>query len=345
MFQSRVLALPVVLLVAACAAPSGSDGASDAGADIAGSGGSGASPSGSSTGSASTGSGGSGAATANGTGATQGAGAAASTGGTTGEPTIQVAARGTKYCDDTTLWLGEMRAMTNEWTDPAADTCVWLNEDGTFGWNWTRGATGMAPNPTYPNYPEIEFGINPWAKVGDQSSTTLLPKKIKEITSASMTLDVNTVISGGNNSQGWNLAFEMWFTDADPTKGPAKVKGELMVFLANAPGYWPTEAKTNVIVSSNGKDYKLFESADDWGDWGYYRQYRLNTQDGAFNGKLDILPFLKRYVEQEGGNGEYFVTRFEIGDETFQNSGGTTTFKSLAFEVNGETRQALTTQP
>lgn len=235
--------------------------------------------------------------------------------------------------------------FTNEWTDMEADTCVWLKEDGTFGWNWTRGATGMAPTPTYPNYPEVEFGINPWANGSGTSSTTLLPKKIKDITSASMTLDVNTAITGGNSSTGWNLAFELWFTDADPTAGPAAVKGELMVFLANAPNYYPTPAKTDIVVQSAGKNYKLFESADDWGDWGYYRQYRLDTQDGAFNGELDIMPFLQRYLNEEGGNGEYYVTRFEIGNEVFQNSGGTTTFKSLSFEVNGETRHALTEAP
>lgn len=249
--------------------------------------------------------------------------------------------RGTSHCDATPIHLGEVRLLTNEWTDPEADTCIFLDQQGQFGWTWTRGATGMGENPNYPNYPEAEFGINPWNASGlDTSSTDVLPLQLKDFTSASMTLDVFTDV-GGNNS-GWNLAFEMWLSDTDPTLGPANPKGEIMVFLSNEPNYYPASPETGEVLNDGERDYKLYVSSDSWGTWGYYRQYRLDTHDGKFNGKLNIHAFLKHYLENEGWDGNLWVTRFEIGNEVYQNSGGTTTFENLSFEVNGQTRAALT---
>jgi hypothetical protein len=56
-----------------------------------------------------------------------------------------------------------------------------------------------------------------------------------------------------------------------------------------------------------------------------------------FNGKLDIAAFLQ--AVNPAGN--LYVTRFELGDETYQSSQGTTTITSLSFEVNGTTETAL----
>jgi hypothetical protein len=234
-----------------------------------------------------------------------------------------------------------MHLLTNEWTDPAADTCVFLNMDGSFGWKWTRGATGTGANPNYPNYPELELGINPWNSKGiDQSTTTLLPLQLKDIHSASMTVDVSTDV-GGNN-KGWNLAFELWLADKNPVLGPASPKGEIMVFLSNAPDYYPPTPDTQDTLNDGAHDYKLYVSSDNWGTWGYYRQYRLDTHDGKYSGKLDIGAFLRHYLNDEHWDGNLWVTRFELGNEVYQNSGGTTTFKSITFEVNGQTRDAKT---
>jgi hypothetical protein len=253
----------------------------------------------------------------------------------------QVSPRGSMFCDETPLWLGEMRGLTNEWTDPEQMTCLFLDEQGRFGWNWSRGSTGAGDNPTYPNYPEIEFGINPWNEEGDDvSTTTLLPLQLKDIDSASMTLLVNTTT---NNNSGWNLAFELWLADGDPTQGPTNATGEVMIFLGNEPNYYP-QTPVGGQLNDGHNTYTLYESADDWGSWGIYRQWRIGDTDGVvdFNGTINIGAFLQHHLETEGWNPDFWVTRFEIGTETFQNSGGTTTFTNLSFEVNGQTRHALT---
>jgi hypothetical protein len=350
------LALAAALVLGACtpqAAPApetmsgaGSGGISSGSAAGGNAGVGGSSATGGSSGAASGGAGGasSAAAGASGSGGASGGsvfgGGAAGMGGSMPLGPI-VDPRGTELCDETPLQLGEVRLLTNEWTDPEADTCIFLDQLGQFGWHWTRGATGSGDNPTYPNYPEAEFGINPWNTDSiDTSTTDLLPLQLKDFTSASMTLEVFTDV-GANNS-GWNLAFELWLSDADPTLGPTSPKGEIMVFLSNEPNYYPSSPETPQVLNDGEHEYDLYVSSDNWGTWGYYRQYRLGTHDGKFNGKLNIYAFLQHYLQSEGWDGNLWVTRFEIGNEVFQNSGGTTTFKNLSFEVNGQTRQALT---
>jgi hypothetical protein len=249
--------------------------------------------------------------------------------------------RGTKFCEEESLNLGPIRLLTNEWTDPEADTCVFLDSDGTFGIEWTRGSTGAAPNPEYPNYPEAEYGINPWNEEGiDTSTTEYLPLQLKDFTSAKMQIDVTTTTTVNS---GWNLAFELWLSDTDPTLGPANPKGEIMIFLGNHPSYWPTDP-TDTTFNDGNNEYTLYESSDNWGDWGIYRQWRLGDTDGQvdFNGTLDIYAFLKHHMDNEGWDQNLWVTRFEIGNETFQNSGGATRFRKLCFEVNGATECAQT---
>jgi hypothetical protein len=62
-----------------------------------------------------------------------------------------------------------------------------------------------------------------------------------------------------------------------------------------------------------------------------------NPDNLTFNGKLDIYAFLQ--AVKPAGN--LYVTRFELGDETYQGSQGTTTISSVSFEVNGTTEAAL----
>lgn len=315
----------------------GSAASAGGGAGTSSAGASGAGTAGAAAGSGSSGLGG---ALATG-GTSAGSGGANIAGNAGAAPDPFVHPRGTTHCDEAPLNLGEMHLLTNEWTDPLADTCVFLDMAGRFGWKWTRGATGAGDNPTYPNYPELEFGINPWNSKGiDKSTTTLLPLQLKDITSASMTVDVHTDV-GGNN-KGWNLAFELWLSDKDPRLGPASPKGEIMVFLSNAPDYYPTAPETQETLNDGIHTYKLYVSSDNWGSWGYYRQYRLDTHDGKYNGKLDIGAFLEHYVNDEHWDGDLWVTRFELGNEVYQNSAGTTTFKSVSFEVNGQTRESKT---
>ena len=252
--------------------------------------------------------------------------------------------RGTRYCDKEVLHLGEIRMEANEWSDTNQTTCIFLDKDGSFGIEWKRGETGTkkADGSSVPNYPKAEFGAAPWSsdEAPAKSSTALLPIQLKDLESAGMTLDVTTVTV---TNHGWNLAFELWLSDEDPTQGKARPRAELMIFLGNQPRYWPWEPKGGTFNDGNNT-YTLYESSDEWHEWGYYRQWRLGDTDGTveFKGKVDIGAFLKHHMEADGWDGNLWLTRFEIGNETYQNSGGTTRFRELTFEINGRSRTALT---
>ena len=116
-----------------------------------------------------------------------------------------------------------------------------------------------------------------------------------------------------------------------------------MIFLGNKPKYWPWEPKGGEFHDGHNT-YTLYETSDEWQNWGLYRQWRLGDEDGVaeFMGTVDIYAFLKYHMDEEGWHENLWVTRFEIGNETYQNSGGTTRFRELTFEVNGETRSAAT---
>ncbi|HVY32737.1 MAG TPA: hypothetical protein VHB79_39650 [Polyangiaceae bacterium] len=275
-------------------------------------------------------------------------GAAAGAGGTM--PSGPLVDMPGESCAGMAIHLGEMQIFPNEWNDPRAETCVYLNADGTFGWHWVNGdfsvpvgpdMPGLMVNKDWPNYPELEFGINPWNKQGlDRSTTTLLPKKLGEVNEASMTVDVATEVSGGK----WNLAFELWLADNNPETHPgSKAVAEVMVFFGNEEGYYPSEPKTNEKLNDGEHEYVLYESRDDWGDTKdqKYRQYRLSNGGKAYSGKLNIGKFLQHYVEQ-GFSKDAWLTRFELGNEVYTGAQGKTVVKSVSFSVNGETRQAKT---
>ena len=171
----------------------------------------------------------------------------------------QVSERGTRYFGKEVLHLGEIFLETNEWSDTNQTTCIFLDEDGTFGIEWERGDTG---EQYIPNYPKAEIGAAPWNTEGSlmSSSSAILPIQLKDLKSASMTLDVTTTTVTNN---GWNLAFELWLSDEDPTKGKASPKGEVMIFLGNKPKYWPWEPKGGEFHDGHNT-YTLYETSDEW---------------------------------------------------------------------------------
>jgi hypothetical protein len=247
------------------------------------------------------------------------------------------------------LPLGCMHLLSNRWSDPMAAETLFLNADSSFGWSWQRGNTGpMYSWGSPPNYPELEFGVNPWGLAPAISTTDLLPMQLKNMHSASMTINVDANIM--QPGSGWDLAYEMWLTPNDPTQGTTNPEYEIMVFFGNWPSYFPTTPTCDSLVNnvacgtqveSGGNSYTLFYSSTQWsGPPAYnYMQFRdsANGGTGTFNGTLDIYPFLQLV----NPSGDLWVTRFELGTEAYVNSQGTTTITNVSFEVNGTTESAL----
>lgn len=263
------------------------------------------------------------------------------------------------------LRIGDIRILNNNWgsEDLGCNTpmSVFVRQDSSFGWTFDRPSCGGQGSK--PDFPQIEFGIHPFG-IGNSlvtspefSSTTLLPKKLSEIQSASVTVENLNISLEAEES--WNITFEFWISDVDPTQPTPQGRAhsafaELMTFWGWQPGRWPKDGPGQNgafeggsvsgpdQVGSGGRNYTLWVQRDNWADgWRYY-QFRDNSgPQKNFSGKLDVKPFIDYLLSRPGFNGDMWVTRLEVGSEIDDNTRGTVTMTGITFEVNGEARSQV----
>jgi hypothetical protein len=266
------------------------------------------------------------------------------------------------------LKLGEIRILNNNWgsedlgcTAPKSTMSVFVNQDQSFGWNFNRGDCAGAMDSSHPDFPQLEFGIHPFG-IGNAlvtspefSSTTLLPLQIKDIMTASVTLD-NFNIALQNQSS-WNIAMEFWLSERNPVTDPNPgVYAELMTWWGWDQGRWPcninggTGVSYGDKVSAGSMEYTLCHQSDNWADgWRYYQFRAGDGSDGNiknnFSGKVDVKAMLEYLVTKRGYSRDLWVSRVEVGSEIDDNTSGTVSMKSVIFEVNGMNRSQVIGTP
>jgi hypothetical protein len=242
------------------------------------------------------------------------------------------------------LNLGEMRIINNKWGSDelgcnGTQMSVFVNQDKSVGWNFNRPTCGGAA--AKPDYPEIEFGIHPFgassslATSPSYSTTMVLPKQIKDITSASITFD-NFAINLQSPTS-WNLNFELWLSQENPvTSANPGVYAEVMVFWGwEATRFVNWKCTESGSLSSGGKNYNLCHHDDNWanGQWRYWQWSVENGPQQNFTGTLDVKPFLE-FLKGKGYSDTLWVTRMEIGTEIDDNTSGSVSLKNVTFDVN-----------
>ncbi|MEI9937611.1 MAG: hypothetical protein WDO69_10370 [Pseudomonadota bacterium] len=262
------------------------------------------------------------------------------------------------------LRMGEIRLINNNWGAKKlgcnATESVFINADKSFGWNFNRGACGGSNQD--PDFPEVEFGIHPFglgssdATSPNFSTTTLLPLQIKDITSASVTIDGLSI--NLQNASSWDLTFEFWLSQQNPaiTKDNAGVYSELMTFWGWQDGRYPEKPNgTGPIgtgagdqVKAGDKTYKLEVQDDNWAG-GKWRYFQFRTTDGplkSFSGTVDVKAMIDYLVTKRmpGYSKDLWVARLEVGSEIDDNTSGTVTMKKITFEVNKQTRTPVFSQ-
>lgn len=263
------------------------------------------------------------------------------------------------------LRMGEIRLINNNWGAAAlgctAPMNVFINTDKSFGWNFDRGDCDKAGANSSPDFPQLEFGIHPFglgssdATSPNFSSTTLLPKQVKDITSASVTLEGLTINLSKESS--WDLTFEFWLSVDNPatTQGNAHVYSELMTFWGWQNNRWPITGGDGSGPICNGtcstipagtKTYNLVVQRDDWAN-GKWRYFQFRSSDGSkksFDGKVDVKPLIDYLMTRPGYTKDMWVARLEVGSEIDDETKGTVTMKNVTFEVNGEKRSPVFSQ-
>jgi hypothetical protein len=259
---------------------------------------------------------------------------------------------------------GEIRLLNNNWGSAAlgcsnSKFSVFYNQDKSFGWTFERHGDCDGGGQK-PDFPQIEFGIHPFG-IGNHlvtspefSSTTLLPLQIKDIQSASVSIDNLNITLDPAMDDKWNITFEFWLSQVDPrtqSAGQHLAYAELMTFWGWEQDRWPSGGPgmngsceggsgCGDTVSTGGKAYTLWVQRDNWADGWRYFQFRQNGASSKnFSGNIDVKPLIN-YLLGRGYSKELWVTRLEVGSEIDINTKGTVTLDNITFEVNGETRSA-----
>src|SRR6056297_1051696 len=79
--------------------------------------------------------------------------------------------------------------IDNQWGNPDASQCVWINEDGTYGWDFDASNTGSGIN-----YPEVFIGTRPW---GSDTGVSEFPIRRRDISEFVLDVHVESSISDG----------------------------------------------------------------------------------------------------------------------------------------------------
>jgi hypothetical protein len=258
------------------------------------------------------------------------------------------------------LRLGEIRILNNNWGSQELNCntpmSVFVNQNSNFGWNFNRGDCDTANSKSKPDFPQIEFGIHPFG-IGHNlvtspefSSTTLLPIQLKDVASASVS--VQNLTATFQRESSWNITFEFWISQRHPVTDPNPgVYAELMTFWGWENGRWPsppdgsgpTGTGAGDQVPSGGKTYTLWVQDDQWAN-GQWRYFQFRADDGpqkAFNGTLNVKPFIDYLVNTRKYSPEFWITRLEIGSEIDDDTQGTVQMSGITFEVNGQSRSAV----
>lgn len=262
------------------------------------------------------------------------------------------------------LKMGEMRLINNNWGSVAwnctdkSPSSVYINSDKSFGWSFDRPDCDTGNTNQKPDFPEIEFGIHPFGLGSSEatspnfSSTTLLPKQVKDITSATVTIDGLNITLSSEGS--WDLTFELWLSTKDPatTQGNAGVHSELMTFWGWQNKRWPLTGENGAgpqcdIGCTNGlsagtKSYDLIVQKNSWGSgWKYFQFRGTDGSQKSFNGNVDVKKLLDYLVQKGGATQDMYLTRLEVGSEIDDLTKGSVSMKNITFEINGEKRSPV----
>jgi hypothetical protein len=290
-----------------------------------------------------------------------------STGGSTGPRKDEGGVALAKPGDSATasrayLNLGDIRLINNRWGADAlncgdqAKYKIYVNSDGSAGYDFDRPTCDHNPTAqqkAHPDYPEFEFGVAPFGKGSSDltspafSSTTLLPKQIKDITSASVTMDgFNSTYSKPGY---YDTNFEFWISKENPlTSASPGVYAEVIVFLGwdnvrmNSTGGWPCDSTLGFSVNATAT-YDLCHQKDGWGSggWRFFNFTNHSGSQNSWSGKGDIKTIIDKIMSSKFGGGfttDMWLTRIEVGTEVDDNTAGTAKVNKLTFEINGTSK-------
>lgn len=217
------------------------------------------------------------------------------------------------------------KLLNNVWGSQGSEQCIKSFNDGSVGWNWTRNYS----TSRNPNYPEILHGNKPW---GNSTESELLPVRADNIWSMEINnLELSTSVNGTGK---WNTAFELWVTSERPEGDVSQsITDEIIIFLESE-GMDSATLEDEKAVYDGCNTYSYYQYSPSSTD---HRYHQFRVQGDEIPRKVNLKPFLQYILEQEFTDGQrrnHWVTGFELGNEYWDDTYGTTHVNQLDYSVN-----------
>jgi Ca2+-binding RTX toxin-like protein len=221
--------------------------------------------------------------------------------------------------------LGPVTLMNNTWGVDTWGFDHWVNGQDywqTVTYNPGDLTTGVAFNWSYTNpggniiaYPEIILGYKPWDRAGDP----FLVGRVSSLKELKVTTDID--IRG--DTDGFNIAYDLWLTDV-PQGDHTTIKSEVMIWL-HPGGFDLSDATTERISLPGGSSALVYHEANMDAGTDQSWKYTAVILDGApLDGTVDLNHILQILADRGYINRQHYLSAVELGAEVQTGTGGFT---------------------
>ncbi len=238
------------------------------------------------------------------------------------------AARRTECSSQGSLSVGgDFQIINNDWGTQEegadVDMCVFANDDGSYGYEWSTRSAGGSPN-----YPQALIGTKPW---GTDTGVAEFPIRRGEVDQLEIEIDVNQSISGGE----WDLAEEWWLMEQPPSQATGTHVHEVMMVLDWGGGHGHYMEERDVWTDQYGNTIDYWADYDGGGTSADFHIFRV--RGGLTSGRVDLTPVIDFLSQRHGVSDDLWLSGVELGNEYWQGAQGDVTFEQFDVTINGTT--------
>ncbi|QLH77151.1 hypothetical protein HZS55_07510 [Halosimplex rubrum] len=215
--------------------------------------------------------------------------------------------------------------IDNQWGNSAAEQCIWLDEDGSYGYDFDASGTGGGIN-----YPQVLVGTKPW---GSDTGVADFPVRRRNVDELTIDVEADYSESGGE----WDWAEEWWLLEEPVGEEPETHQYEIMLLLD-----WNDQHDHGGVEATGLWTDQYGNTVDHWVTYGggggtNAEFYIFRIQGGHDGGKIDLKPIVDYLTDEHGVSKDLWLSGIELGNEYWPGSTGQTTYETFDVTVNGTT--------
>jgi Glycosyl hydrolase family 12/RTX calcium-binding nonapeptide repeat (4 copies) len=181
-----------------------------------------------------------------------------------------------------------------------------LLRDVRMAWDYTGNTSGYILA-----YPEVIIGYEPW----DEAGSKFMVDRVSDLRELTVTTDIDI----GGDTNGFNVAYDLWLTDT-PGGNASTITAEVMIWL-HAGGFTPAPGPTVRFVGANVSASVYFEPNMDAGTDQTWSYIAIVIDGGQLTGEVDIAEML-RFLDRRGFiDGSDYLSAVELGPELQRGAG------------------------